>query len=47
MDGILYNLMRMGVMDWTENNMRMNQSTQAMRLVTALASWIIQIANAN
>ena len=41
MDGILYNLMRMGVMDWTENNMRMNQSTQAMRLVTALASWII------
>ena len=40
-DGVLYNLMRMGVMDWTENNMRMNQSTQAMRLVTALASWII------
>ena len=47
MDGVLYNLMRMGIMDWTENNMRMNQSTQAMRLVTALASRIIRIANTN
>ena len=37
-DGVLYNLMRMGVMDWTEHNIRMNQSTQAMRLATALAS---------
>ena len=45
-DGVLYNLMRMGIMDWTKNNMRMNQSTQAMRLATALASWIIWIANA-
>ena len=41
MDGILYNLMRMGVMDWTGENARGNQSTQAMRLATALASWII------
>ena len=37
--------MRMGVMDWTEHNVRMNQSTQAMRLATALASRIIWIAN--
>ena len=44
-DGVLYNLMRMGVMDWTGENARGNQSTQAMRLVTALASWIIRIAN--
>ena len=34
-DGVLYNLMRMGIMDWTEHNVRMNQSTQAMRLATA------------
>ena len=34
-------------MDWTENNVRMNQSTQAMCLVTALASRIIRIANAD
>ena len=47
MDGVLYNLMWMGVMDWTKHNIRMNQSTQAMRLATALASWIIQIANAD
>ena len=46
-DGVLYNLMRMGVMDWTGENVRMNQSTQAMCLATALASRIIQIANAN
>ena len=37
-DGVLYNLMRMGIMDWTRENMRMNQSTQAMCLATALAS---------
>ena len=42
---VLYNLMWMGIMDWTEHNVRMNQSTQAMCLVTALASWIIQIVN--
>ena len=46
-NGVLYNLMRMGVMDWTGENVRMNQSTQAMRLATALASRIIRIANAN
>ena len=46
-DGVLYNLMRMGVMDWTEHNVRMNQSTQAMHLATALASQIIRITNTN
>ena len=46
-DGVLYNLMRMEVMDWTGTNIRMNQSTQAMHLATALASWIIQITNAD
>ena len=46
-DGVLYNLMRMGVMDWTGENIRMNQSTQAMHLATALASQIIWIANAD
>ena len=30
----------MGVMDWSRENVWMNQSTQAMRLATALASWI-------
>ena len=47
MDEVLYNLMRMGVMDWTDHNVRMNQSTQAMHLATALASWIIWITNAD
>ena len=37
----------MGIMDWTRENIRMNQSTQAMHLATALASWIIWIANAD
>ena len=46
-DGVLYNLMRMGIMDWTRENVRMNQSAQAMHLATALASRIIQITNAN
>ena len=46
-DGVLYNLTWMGVMDWTDHNMRMNQSTQAMRLATALASQIIRITNAD
>ena len=46
-DGVLYNLMQMGVMDWTGENVRMNQSTQAMRLATALASRLIRIANAD
>ena len=46
-NGVLYNLMWMGVMDWTGENTRGNQSTQAMCLATALASRIIQIANAN
>ena len=40
-DGVLYNLMWMGIMDWTGENIKMNQSTQAMRLATALASQII------
>ena len=46
-DGVLYNLMRMGVMDWTGENARGNQSTQAMCLATALASCLIRITNAN
>ena len=46
-DGVLYNLMRMGVMDWTGENARGNQSTQAMRLATVLASRLIWITNAN
>ena len=46
-DGVLYNLMRMGVMDWTGENARGNQSTQAMRLATALASRLIRITNAD
>ena len=46
-DGVLYNLMRMGVMDWTGENIRMNQSTQAMHLATALASRIVRITNAD
>ena len=46
-DEVLYNLIWMGMMDWTRENAWMNQSIQAMCLATALASWIIQIANAN
>ena len=46
-DGVLFNLMRMGVMDWTGENSRGNQSTQAMRLATVLASRLIWIANAD
>ena len=46
-DGVLYNLMRMGVMDWTGENTRGNQSTQAMHLAAALASRLIQITNAD
>ena len=46
-DGVLYNLMQMGVMDWTGENARGNQSTQAMRLATVLASHLIWITNAN
>ena len=46
-DGVLYNLMRMGVMDWTGENAQGNQSTQAMRLATALVSCLIRITNAN
>ena len=37
-NGVLYNLMWMGVMDWDRENAWMNQSTQAMCLATALAS---------
>ena len=46
-DGVLFNLMQMGVMDWTGENSWGNQSTQAMYLATALASRLIWIANAN
>ena len=46
-NGVLYNLMRMGVMDWTGENAQGNQSTQAMHLATALASCLIQITNAD
>ena len=42
-DGVLYNLMRMGVLDWTRENAQGNQSTQAMRLATALAGHLIRI----
>ena len=34
----------MGVMDWTGENARGNQSTQAMHLATVLASRLIRIA---
>ena len=44
-DGVLYNLMRMGVMDWTGENTQGNQSTQAMHLATVLASHLIWITN--
>ena len=37
-NGVLYNLMRMGMMDWTGENVRMSQSTQAMHLATTLTS---------
>ena len=37
-DGVLFNLMWMGVNDWTGENTQGNQSTQAMHLATALAS---------
>ena len=46
-DGVLYNPMWMGIMDWTGENVRMSQSTQAMHLATALASLLIQIAKAD
>ena len=46
-DGVLFNLMQMGVNDWIGENSRGNQSTQAMRLATALASCMIRIANAD
>ena len=45
-NGVLFNLMRMGVNDWTGENAQGNQSTQAMCLATVLVSWIIQISNA-
>ena len=46
-DGVLFNLMRMGVNDWVRENSRGNQSTQAMQLATALASRMIRITNAD
>ena len=46
-DGVLFNLMRMGVNDWVGENSQGNQSTQAMRLATALVSRMIWIANAD
>ena len=44
-DRVLFNLMRMGVNNWTRENTRGNQSTQAMHLATLLASQIIWITN--
>ena len=44
-DGVLYNLMQMGVMDWTGENAQGNQSTQAMHLATTLANRLIRITN--
>ena len=46
-DGVLFNLMRMGVNDWVGENSQGNQSTQAMQLATALASRMIRITNAD
>ena len=46
-NGVLFNLMQMGVNDWVGENSRGNQSTQAMRLATALASHMIRITNAD
>ena len=46
-DEVLFNLMRMGVNDWVGENSRGNQSTQAMRLATVLASRMIRITNAD
>ena len=46
-DGVLYNLMQMGVMDWTGENAQGNQSTQAVHLATVLASRLIWITNAD
>ena len=46
-NGVLYNLMQMGVMDWTGENAQGNQSTQAMRLATVLVSRLIRITNAD
>ena len=46
-DGVLYSLMRMGMMDWTGENVQMNQSTQVMGLATTLTSRIIRITNAD
>ena len=46
-DGVLFNLMRMGVNDWVGENSRGHQSTQAMRLATALTSRVIRITNAD
>ena len=46
-DGVLFNLMQMGMNDRTGENTQDNQSTQAMRLATVLASHIIQITNAD
>ena len=46
-DGVVFNLMRMGVNNWVGENSRGNQSTQAMRLATVLTSRMIWIANAD
>ena len=46
-NGVLFNLMRMGVNDWVGENSQGNQSTQAMRLATALVSHMIRITNAD
>ena len=37
-DPILYRLFRMGIEDWTGENQRKDQSTQAMRFAVALGS---------
>ena len=46
-DGVLFNLMQMGMNDWTGENSQGHQSTQAMRLATVLVSHLIRITNAN
>ena len=46
-NGVLYNLMRMGVMHWTRENTQGNQSAQAMCLATMLASRLTWITNAD
>ena len=44
-DGVLFDLMQMGTVNWRNENSWNNQSTQAMCLATTLASCLICIIN--